>query len=105
MVVEKENMQLFRTKLGLEIEKSLKENIENWIFDFGAIDRISAEFRGIIILLKYSSLVSYTLSLRRYQSWLSLSFFDQRAIKKTLESIKKTRKKDLEDQVLEILKK
>ena len=104
MVVEKENMQLFRTKLGLEIEKSLKENIENWIFDFGAIDRISAEFRGIIILLKYLP-ASYSLSLRKYQSRLSLSFFDQRAIKKTLESIKKTRKKDLENQVLEILKK
>jgi len=103
-VVEKKNMNLFRTELGLEIEKSLKENTENWIFDFDTIDRICAEFRGIIILLKYLP-ASYSLSLRKYQSRLSLSFFDQRAIKKTLESIKKNREKDLENQILEILKK
>ena len=99
-------MQLFRTELGLEIEKSLKENAENWFFDFGGRDRICAEFRGIIILLEYSSLVSYTLSLRRYENKLAnLSFFDQRAIKEILESTKKNREKDLENQVLEILKK
>ena len=99
-------MNLFRTELGLEIEKSLKENTENWIFDFDGTNKIWAEFKGFYVSLEYLSSVSYAISLQRYKNKLAkLSFFDERAIKETLESIKKTREKDLESQVLEILKK